>query len=133
MSDKNKFKSINLYWSIISISLLFLGGIFSASLGGTSFRNLGFYFLAIGGFSLVAYFIFAFLYIVLTGDHSFRKTLVVTYIGGCMMAIASGLIGAILYQPWGMQVFLGGIGAFILFWAMVLLYYIFIYKEGENK
>nr|WP_153850426.1 hypothetical protein [Ornithobacterium rhinotracheale] len=109
-----------------------MGGIFSASLQGTAFRNLGFYFLAIGGFSLVAYFIYAFSYIILTGDHSFRKTLVVTYIGLCLISIAAGLIGAILYQPWGMQLFLGGIGAFIIFWVIVLLYYIFVHKEKKD-
>ncbi|AFL96999.1 hypothetical protein [Ornithobacterium rhinotracheale] len=134
MSGKNNLKSINLYWSIISISLLFFGGIFSASLQGTAFRNLGFYFLAIGGGSLVAYFIYAFLYIVLTGDHSDRKTLVVTYIGACLLAIVGGLVGAMLYQPWGMQLFLSGIGAFIIFWVIVLFYYIFMYQdETEQK
>lgn len=133
MSGNKNLKNISLYWSIISMCFLFLGGIFSASLGATSFRNLGFYFLAIGGFSLVAYFIFAFLYIILTGSHNIRKTLVVTYISFCIILIITGLISAILYQPWGMNLFLCGIANLIIFWVIVLLYYIFIYKETENK
>ncbi|MBV7440148.1 hypothetical protein KRX57_01815 [Weeksellaceae bacterium TAE3-ERU29] len=131
-NGKNNIQKIGAWWPLCSMFLFFLGAIFTVSLQQTSFKNLGLFSIIISGISLVTYFIFTLGYILFTGDKSLNKVFITVYLSTSILMILGGLVYALLGFPYGLNVFILGIGMMIIFWLGVLIYFIF-FSKAKNR
>lgn len=119
------FSKWGVYWASVSILLIFLGFIFSASLGQTPYRYLGAITMSIGAVSIVVYFVLAAMFILFFGEKNLWKNVLTVYFIISISLIFGGLISSFLMYKQGLTIFIVGIASMMVFWLGVLVKMIF--------
>lgn len=121
----NRKDTNTVYWASCSVLLFILGAVFMASLKQTPFKNLGLFLVSVSSVSLFIFFVYAAIKIIFSGDKSFNKVFISTYLSISFFLMIGGVANALIMKNHTLLIFFIGLGMTIFFWIVVLLYYLF--------